>query len=148
MGNCLDGVEFAGEVAGNQKDAEKNAARQAMANYAAEYASLAPAGKNKKKAADPLGALSSSALGGLGVGLGVPGVVHTPAPSSNGKVALNQGLMRILKKTLTKEDVVFNTVSTALQNGPGGNCIFNSGRAALGFQSTVSVPSLPGEWGG
>jgi len=126
--NCLDGVEFAGEVASNQKDAEKNAAKQAMQNYAAEYAGLAPAGKNsKKKAADPFAGLGGPALG-LG---GPPALAHTPDPMSNAKVALNQGLMRIMKKTLTKEDVVFNTVSTA-----------------LGFQSTVSVPFLPAEWGG
>merc|ERR1719384_2250179 len=39
--------------------------------------------------------------------------------------------MRILHRALNKDDVSYNTVQTA-----------------LGYQCTISLPSLPGEWGG
>lgn len=109
--NCSDGIEFAGEVAPNQKEAEKNAARQAIMNFAVEMANLPPSktkSSNKRKAepeVDPSG--------------------------ENPKVVLNTALMRILHRALNKDDVVYSTVQTA-----------------LGFQCTISMPALPGDWGG
>lgn len=116
--NCLDGIEFAGEVAPLQKDAEKNAAQQAMVNYSSEFSTLQPASKTNKKRKAP----------------GEPAAFSASAADpaiNNAKVALNTGLMRILHRALTKDDVQYNTLQTA-----------------LGFQCTISLPSLPGEWAG
>lgn len=119
--NCLDGIEFAGEVATNQKDAEKNAAKQALQNYSSEMAMLPAANKTTKKRKAPGDSMTS-------FGMAAPALTVDPT-TQNAKVALNTGLMRILHRALTKEDVQYNTVQTA-----------------LGFQCTISLPSLPREW--
>lgn len=118
--NCLDGIEFAGEVAALQKDAEKNAAKQALLNYSGEIAKLPAANKTNKKRKVPGDVVPP-----------IAGVSAVDPTMQNAKVALNTGLMRILHRALTKEDVQYNTVQTA-----------------LGFQCTISLPSLPGEWAG
>lgn len=123
--NCLDGIEFAGEVGSTQKDAEKNAAKQALLNYSAELETLQPSSKNNKKRKAPTEFVINSAPAPVTPG---PTAPIDPA-TQNAKVALNTGLMRILHRTLAKEDVQYNTLQTA-----------------LGFQCTISLPSLPGEW--
>lgn len=119
--NCMDGVEFAGETALTQKDAEKNAATQALSHYPAQLAE-APVGKNSKKRKTPG---SDPVLDGL-----IPGSAADAAPVVNSRMRLNAGVMRIVHKALNKDDIVYNTVQTA-----------------LGYQCTISVPCLPGEWG-
>jgi len=131
--NCIEGLEFAGEVASNAKDAEKNAASQALANYANEMATL-PAAKNgkKRKASDATPTMAAVAAAAASINGAMAGPVKPLDPTQpNAKMTLNSGLTRILKRTLTKEDVQCNTVSTA-----------------LGFQCTLSLPAMPGEWGG
>eukprot|EP00443_Scrippsiella_acuminata_P010953 CAMPEP_0115311664 /NCGR_PEP_ID=MMETSP0270-20121206/75461_1 /TAXON_ID=71861 /ORGANISM="Scrippsiella trochoidea, Strain CCMP3099" /LENGTH=86 /DNA_ID=CAMNT_0002730521 /DNA_START=37 /DNA_END=294 /DNA_ORIENTATION=- len=39
---CLNGQEFAGEPAGTEKEAEQNAARQALEAFAAEISAMPP----------------------------------------------------------------------------------------------------------
>jgi len=114
---CMGGAQFAGEVALKDKEAEQNAAKMALINYAAEIASLTPgkhAGTNKKRKADTLGGVPG---GGSGV------------PVDNAKVQLNSALMRIVKRPMQKEDVTKNTVKV------GG-----------GYQCTISMPCLPDQW--
>eukprot|EP00429_Kryptoperidinium_foliaceum_P098354 CAMPEP_0176235282 /NCGR_PEP_ID=MMETSP0121_2-20121125/26758_1 /TAXON_ID=160619 /ORGANISM="Kryptoperidinium foliaceum, Strain CCMP 1326" /LENGTH=318 /DNA_ID=CAMNT_0017574699 /DNA_START=164 /DNA_END=1120 /DNA_ORIENTATION=- len=129
--NALDGVQFAGEVAANPKAAEQAAAKIVLDNYAEEVAlimSKANASKNKKKRKaneiliDPAEAV---ATGGLSALLGTAGAID------NAKVKLNNALMRLVRRPVSKGDVNFHTVQTA-----------------VGFQCTISMPCLPGDWGG
>jgi len=120
--NCLDGIEFAGETASTPKDAEKNAAHQALQNYASEMATLdatTKPGAKKRKAGDMLTAVAAT-----------PGM-PMPVAVQNSRMALNTGLMRILHRALAKEDLQYSTVPVE-----------------GGFQCTISCPALPGEWGG
>jgi len=132
--NCIEGIEFAGEFASNTKDAEKNAAQQALVNYAAEIATLpaskTQSGKKRKVDSDPTMAAVAAAAASINGAIAGPIAPLDPS-QPNAKMALNTGLMRILHRTLTKDEIQYNTVSTA-----------------LGFQCTISLPSLPAEWGG
>jgi len=92
--HCLEGIEFAGEGAINAKEAEKNAAKQAMLNYAGEVAALVDQPKTKKRKAE--------------------GEVTAPneALHENPKSELNKALMRILERCVVKDDLVFTHVQT------------------------------------
>jgi len=123
--NCLEGISFAGAVCSDKKSAEKSAAAEALNHYADEIEILAtaPAGKKRKTAVD------GSAVEG---GAGAP---KEPSPFSgkgcdSPKSQLNQMLSKILRKPLTKADVEYET-----ENIEG-----------VGFQSTIRLPCLPGEW--
>mmetsp|Transcript_58451 Transcript_58451/g.148169 ORF Transcript_58451/g.148169 Transcript_58451/m.148169 type:complete len:401 (-) Transcript_58451:50-1252(-) len=126
--NCLGGRTFAGELATNRKEAEQNAAKIALDNYYWDIMTLPPpGGKNKKRTASA----SVDYMAGMPPGGGPlePGL--TSNPRLNNKVMLNTALMRILKRPLTKDDVCKNTVQTS-----------------LGYQCTISLPGMPGEWAG
>merc|ERR1719215_1160706 len=84
-----------------------------------------PGSKNKRKAP-----ASVDVVPGIpGTGPLEPGL--TSNPRLNNKVMLNTALMRLLKRPLTKDDVCKNTVQTS-----------------LGYQCTISLPGMPGEWAG
>jgi len=119
---CIDGCEFAGDVAGNAKEAEKLAAQQALDHYADVIATLpASGGKNKRKTPGDPDALPTPAVAGA--------VTTTPgAPSA--KSELNVMAARILRRILSKSDVNYEVAEVA----------------GAGFQATVSMPGLPGEW--
>uniref|UniRef100_A0A7S2QGQ9 DRBM domain-containing protein n=1 Tax=Zooxanthella nutricula TaxID=1333877 RepID=A0A7S2QGQ9_9DINO len=127
--NCLEGVQFAGEVASTAKDAEKSAATVALQHFAEEVAlalaqpSKNPAANKKRKAPAAFGGCGGLADGSAGSGVDVPG--------TNAKQQLNTLLMRVLKRALTKDDVDYSTAQT------GG-----------GFQTTLSMPCLEGEYAG
>jgi len=128
--SCLGGASFAGEPAPNQKQAEQNAAKIALDNYAAEIASLpvtAPKNNNKKRKA----ATSIDDAGAAAVAGAVAGAATGADPSMNSRCFLNTALMKILKRPVTKEDVNKSHVQTA-----------------HGFQCTIAVPGLPAEWAG
>jgi dsRNA-specific ribonuclease len=97
--HCLEGIEFAGEPASNQKDAEKNAAKQAMLSYAGEVQRLATEPKPKKVKAP-------KAAGGE-----LSGVT---AVNDNPKTKLNEVITRILGRTLVKDDILFNHTQTPM----------------------------------
>mmetsp|Transcript_84253 Transcript_84253/g.235969 ORF Transcript_84253/g.235969 Transcript_84253/m.235969 type:complete len:349 (-) Transcript_84253:57-1103(-) len=117
--NCMDGVQFAGEVANSQKEAEHNAAQIALANFGTDVAAMMDQrlqGK-KRKASDAM----------LPDGAAAPhGPVHESARTS-----LNTMLMRYMRRPLAQGDLVYSTVQTA-----------------LGFQCTVTMPCLTGEYEG
>lgn len=124
--NCIEGAQFAGEVSTGQKEAEQNAAQMALTNYGDEVAIVMAqpaknAGGKKRKAADVGLSLGAD---GMGASPNVPG--ETSARSQ-----LNTMLMRYLRQTPSKDDLVYSTVQTA-----------------LGFQCTVTMPCLGGEWTG
>lgn len=111
---CLGGVQFAGMLGKTAKEAEQNAASAALAHYADEINSM-PQPQGKKRKADSVP--------------GIPATPGIPGPVTN-KSLLNGALGRILKRPLTKDDILCQNVST-------GN----------GFQCTLSLPGMPGEWG-
>jgi len=119
---CLEGSpQYAGNTASTKKDAEQNAALIALQNHSADAAALpvtTPGQGKKRKAAE-------AGLGGMPTAIGVP----ASGQSGQNKMNLNAALGRILRRPLTKEDTVFQSVQTV-----------------GGFQCTLSMPGLPGEW--
>lgn len=123
--NCMGGVEFAGETAPNQKEAEKNAARMAVSNYAAEIAALGGLGPGKTGGKKR----KASALGEEGATPGESANAAATPEVMSSKADLNTICMKITRRALTKEEIVFQTVQTV-----------------SGYQCTVSLPCLPNEW--
>mmetsp|Transcript_12244 Transcript_12244/g.34461 ORF Transcript_12244/g.34461 Transcript_12244/m.34461 type:complete len:343 (-) Transcript_12244:156-1184(-) len=117
--NCMGGMQFAGEVAADAKQAQQNAAASALAHHggaAAPSATPAKNNNNKKRKASEAGF-----------------VVAAPAAgnqATNNKSVLNAALGRILKKPLTKGDIKCDTA-----------------KIGDGYQTTLSLPGMPGEWG-
>lgn len=112
--HVLNGVQFAGAVAASAKEAEQNAAAIALEHHAGEVAALPEASKksgNKKRKP--------------GDGEGGP----PPGQKGANKMLLNTAVSRILKRPLTKQDVVFTSAQV-----PGGH------------QATLQMPGLPGPW--
>jgi len=116
--NCIDGIEFAGEPATNEKDAERNVARQAMLSYAGEVQKLAsqPSAKKwtKKKSA---GSAAASQAG-------------AQAWNDHPKTKLMEVLARILGRNPVKDDCLLQHIQTP-----------------VGFQATIQLPGLPGKMG-
>jgi len=115
---CLGGAQYAGEAAATQKEAEQVAARIALENYSAEIANLPPPvlknrSNNKKKKAPT----------------GIDFAAAASNPLMNNRVLLNTALMKILNRSMTKEDYSKTTVQTE-----------------FGYQCTLSIPALPGHW--
>jgi len=119
---CLEGSpQYAGETASTKKEAEQNAALIALQNHSDAVAALpttTPGQGKKRKAGDA----------GLGLGVATP-VLGGAAATGQNKLAVNNALSRILKRPLSKEDTVFQSVQTV-----------------GGWQCTLSMPGLPGEW--
>jgi len=131
--SCIEGQQFVGEVAPNLKDAEKNAARQALLYFEPMVDQLPPpTGKsnNNKKRKTPEGSPGqvfeepAAKRAVLGDGEASENPAMTP------KVHLNNVCMKLLKRPLTKGEILYETNNTA-----------------QGFQSTVRLPCLPGEMG-
>jgi len=138
--NCIEGQQFVGETATNVKEAEKNAAHQALIHLQPLHDSLPPLSansKNKKRkqpgldagqsGADPALEQASKLMKVASGPMAVPG--DNPALTS--KVLLNTICMKLLKRPMQKGEVLYETVQTP-----------------VGFQSTVRLPCLPGELGG
>eukprot|EP00448_Togula_jolla_P009990 CAMPEP_0170606086 /NCGR_PEP_ID=MMETSP0224-20130122/20319_1 /TAXON_ID=285029 /ORGANISM="Togula jolla, Strain CCCM 725" /LENGTH=302 /DNA_ID=CAMNT_0010931133 /DNA_START=24 /DNA_END=932 /DNA_ORIENTATION=+ len=148
--NCLGGLQYAGELQANARLAEKAAALQALEAHSEDAAKLPPAksaGTKKRKPPDgwtgmPMSAEMLNSIGGLSEE--VMAAVERAAKQSRGggsaeasqpnaavtaKVQLNAAAMRIARRALTKGDTVYETQKTT-----------------GGFQATVRLPCLPGEW--
>jgi len=137
--NCMDGQEFAGDVSANQKDAEKQAATQALEHFKDAIAAMPQATKKRKASTGPEGvskvgkvATGMEAMWGAGSWGAAAWGAPTPAATANNnpKMMLNTVLMKMAGRTLTKGDQVFEVAETP-----------------LGYQCTVQLPCLPGEMG-
>jgi len=127
---CIENLQYAGATASNKKEAEQNAALIALQNHADQIANLpepVPGQGKKRKVGD-------AGLGGIPLIL--TGSPHMPASGINAlpatghnKMALNVALGRVLRRPLSKEDTVFQSVQTV-----------------GGWQATLSMPGLPGDW--
>jgi len=142
----LDGQQYAGEVAASDKLASHHAAQQALLALEPLIAEMAPSapGKknnNKRKASAaglPPGmpAMMEQFAEFMGLAGADPeaSIAATPAqpaqPASvTPKVELNTLCMRLCRRPLQKGETVYTT-----------------SQAAGGYQGTVALPCLPGEW--
>jgi len=116
--NCMDGQEYAGELASNQKDAEKSAAQEAYAAVMASLPQQQMPSKPKKK----------SGTGEKGSG------DDAQNPALTDKVRLNALCMQITKRPLQKGETLYESRALGL------------GKAPTGYQTTVRLPCLPNEW--
>jgi len=130
---CMEGQEFAGEVCETAKDAEKQAASQAVEAHSATYETCCLMGgppKTKKRKTDGGGGVAtlSSLINPNGEDAGAL-VNAGDNPSMTDKVKLNSVCMRIKKGPLTK-----------------GETLYASQKTTGGYQATVTLKCLPGEW--
>ncbi|CAE8610197.1 unnamed protein product, partial [Polarella glacialis] len=122
--NCMEGQEYAGELSANPKEAEKSAAQQAMQAYSTVLSQLPPlrAGQKKKKpAASADGAVKKP-------------IPEGENPAMTDKVKLNALCMKIAKRALQKGETLYETRQMGI------------GKAPTGYQTTVRLVCLPGEW--
>lgn len=142
--NALGGDQFVGEPQPDQKAAEKSAAEQVL-NHHQETIMNMPAGKKKKAGGG--GAVAAmmppakkqktedaedEGIGEEAAPEAAPSVVSAAAvlgEVNSNKVALNTICMKILRRAMTKGEIVWDTQ-----------------KVASGYQCTCSVPSLPGEY--
>jgi hypothetical protein len=126
--NCIDGQEFAGEVAPTQRDAEHNAANQVLNFYNDEIEGMKAKEKKKKKKRPAAPGPSDLPV------FAEPKLGPAPAPEVNSamtfKSDLNAHVGKILRRVLDKDEVMYTT-----QQVVGG------------YQSTVRMPGMPGDWG-
>jgi len=136
-----DGHQYAGELASSKKEAEKNAAAQALQAIAPQLAAVVVPQKSarevrggKKRKAEE----AQEEGGGVIRALFAKTKIAKPCvpiaegnPANTPKVRLNTLCMKICKRVLQKGEMEYTTQS--MQEG---------------FQTTVKVQCLPGEWSG
>lgn len=118
--NCIQGQEFAGELASSPKEAEKAAAEQALKAHQMTIATLPPPVTARQK--------KSSRAGEAG------GAVRAKPPDEDNpaltaKVKLNSICMRIVKRALQK-----------------GETNYETRQAVGGFHTTLKLSCLPDDW--
>jgi hypothetical protein len=127
--NCIEGQEFAGELAPTQKDAEKSASQQVLAFYAETIANMPKAGAASKKKKRPATGVAGPPA--QVPRLGDPAAAGSmPNPSLSAKSELNSTCAKILRRVMEKNEVTYETH-----------------QVVGGYQSTVRMPGLPDEWG-
>lgn len=118
---CLQNQEFAGAVADSAKNAEKEAAGEALKAFAQQlegaWPLAAPKSKNNKKrkataAPDPFASFNAdpSKLAKVGED-GTPAAASAPVENAanSAKSQLNAACMKILRKVMTKGDLTYET---------------------------------------
>jgi len=127
--NCVNGEQYAGESRSHPKDAEKAAAHQAVLAHRETLASLPPALSKdplRKKKARP----TAAEQGTSGPKDGEKSGSETDAnPALTPKVKLNTLCMKITHNYLKK-----------------GETVYECKQVIGGFQATVKLRCLPGEW--
>jgi len=127
---CLGGVAFVGELVGNAKTAESAAAAQVLKHYAAEIAALAAQPKDKTGTKRPLAAIGGVGISGPADKVQKVDGEQTPSGPTPPKKEINEICMKLAKRALTKNEIVYN-----------------SRAVAGGFQSTLQLTCLPGVYG-
>jgi len=125
--NCFVGQEYAGHLCSSAKEAEKSAAQQALlANPGAPeiLATASDRDKNRRKN-QTLTPAELAEKRAKRAELGEDNAAITP------KTKLNSLCMQIAKRYLQK-----------------GETLYESLKVAGGFQATVKLAALPGDWGG
>lgn len=125
--NCIHGQEYAGHLCLNQKEAEKSAAQQAVQAYASQMASLPPpASKDPQKKRQAKLMLTPAELAARKAKQAEEG----DNPAITPKTKLNTLVMKIAKRYLQK-----------------GETVYECKKYAGGYQATVKLSALPGDWG-
>lgn len=122
--NCFSGQEYAGHLCMSSKEAEKSAAHQALLAYASTIQALGPKEEQKKgrKGSQPLSPAELAAKKAKQADAG-------ENPAITPKTKLNSLCMKIAKRYLQK-----------------GETVYESLRVTGGYQATVKLGALPGEW--
>mmetsp|Transcript_149724 Transcript_149724/g.264289 ORF Transcript_149724/g.264289 Transcript_149724/m.264289 type:complete len:295 (-) Transcript_149724:40-924(-) len=127
--NCIDSLEFAGELCSNKKDAKNSAAQQVLKHFSNQLEMMPATSKNtaSNKKSKLKRAASTSPLALTDAKIAKVDV-STPEPSWKGE--LNQYFSKIVRRVIGK-----------------GEVIYNAGPVQGGFQATVKIPGLPDHWG-
>mmetsp|Transcript_31428 Transcript_31428/g.90736 ORF Transcript_31428/g.90736 Transcript_31428/m.90736 type:complete len:340 (-) Transcript_31428:149-1168(-) len=126
--NCFSGQEYAGHLSMSSKEAEKSAAQQALLAYAASLEALGPkedVPKKKKPSASKLSPAEAAAKKESQAA----GEEEEDNPAITAKTKLNSLCMKIAKRYLQK-----------------GETVYESLKVTGGYQATVKLGALPGEW--
>lgn len=122
--NCFSGQEYAGHLSVSSKEAEKSAAHQALVAYSSTIENLGPKSEAKGRR-KPQKQLSPAELAEKKAKQADDG----ENPAITPKTKLNSLCMKIAKRYLQKGETVYE-------------CLKVTG----GFQATVKLGALPGEW--
>jgi len=124
--NCFAGQEYAGHLSLNAKDAEKSAAHQALMAYAPTIEKLSQEDdkKSRRKVHQQLTPEELAEKRARQAELG-------ENPAITPKTKLNSLCMKISKRYLHK-----------------GETVYESQKVTGGYQATVKLAALPGEWSG
>mmetsp|Transcript_16620 Transcript_16620/g.35782 ORF Transcript_16620/g.35782 Transcript_16620/m.35782 type:complete len:335 (+) Transcript_16620:132-1136(+) len=121
--NCFSGQEYAGHLSMSSKEAEKSAAYQALLAYAPAIEALGPKEEavksRKKQTPEEIAAKKEKQAA----------AVEGENPAITPKTKLNSLCMKIAKRYLQK-----------------GETVYESMKVTGGFQATVKLGALPGEW--
>lgn len=127
--DCLGGLEFAGEVCSNAKEAKLSASQQVLNHFADQIASMPavtkkPKNNNKRKSSGQLmpDATKSQRLDDSDGPKVLP-------PSASNKGDLNTLYCKIIRRVINKGEVIYQT-----------------GNVQGGYQSQVQLPGLPDPW--
>jgi len=122
--NCFSGQEYAGHLCMSSKEAEKSAAHQALLAYASTIQALGPKEEQKKgrKVQQPLTPAELAEKKAKQAEAG-------ENPAITPKTKLNSVCMKIAKRCLQKAETVYESL-----------------RVTGGYQATVKLGALPGEW--
>jgi len=123
--NAVGGVEFAGDLAPNARDAKLSAAAQVLVHFADDINQMTIAKKNKPKPNKGTKRTAEDA----GMALPSSGAPGAPANAS-AKGDLNTTYSKILRRVIAKGEIIY--VTNPVQGGR--------------FQSQVQLPGLPTPW--
>jgi len=125
--NCFSGQEYAGHLSMSAKEAEKSAAHQALLVYASTIEALGPKEDAAKTRRTKQTQLTPAELAAKRAKQAEAG----DNPAITPKTKLNSLCMKIAKRYLQK-----------------GETVYDSQKVSGGYQATVKLVALPGEWAG
>lgn len=125
--NCFSGQEYAGHLSISAKEAEKSAAHQALLAYASTIEALAEKGDQPKNRRKIQQQLTPQQLAEKKAKQAEEG----ENPAITPKTKLNSLCMKIAKRYLQK-----------------GETVYTCHKVAGGYQATVKLVALPGDWAG
>lgn len=136
--DCIDGLEFAGEVCTMAKEAKLSAAQQVLDHFKDEMALMPFKEVSKKKKRSSSSAPSDVALVGLPPAPKIPRLGEASSsssagfaqPNSSNKGDLNTYYSKIIRRVIQKGEIVYQTNPV------------DGGR----FQAQVQLPGLPAPW--
>lgn len=139
--NCIESMEFAGELCSNQKDAKTSAAQQVMSHFMDTMETMSACSRNtasnkksKKRASSSASVMPDEPDLKLAridspTTLAISNVEPAPGGTS-WKAELNMVFSKIVRRVTGKGEILY--ITNQVQGG---------------FQTTVRIPGLPDHWG-